>query len=97
MSKYYDTGILERMIVKKYPTIRETSDYEALTDRFMDYTQSCTIKEQRDWMDHYMGQAIKQDAHACRLASQNKQGLNSVAQMRYEAALQFIVAYDLRA
>lgn len=93
----YDARVLEGMIIKKYPTIRETADYEALSDRFMDYTQSCNIEEQRDWMDHYMSQAIKQDAHACRLAAQNKQGLNTVEQMRYEAALQYIVAYDLRA
>lgn len=97
MAKYYDAKILEMMILKRYPNIRESADYSELEDRLFDYTNACNIDEQRAWMDHYMSQAIHQDAYAVKVLSLRRENANTVEQMRYEAALQFIVAYDMKA
>ena len=93
--KAYQANILAGGIERKYPGIRETNDYCALEDRFFDYTQACDVQEQRNWMSYYMAHAIRMDAEACRLMSRGKEHWNAGVGLRKDAALQFIVAYDM--
>lgn len=88
--KYYDARVLASNILRRYSGIREMAEYEALSDRIFDHTSACDKKEHNDWMQFYMAQAIEMDAKAVRI-----QFPNSREGARFEAALQFIVAYDM--
>ena len=92
---HYNAGILAGRILRKDPGIRESAEYRAMEDRLFDYTNACDNKEQFRWMCYYMGQAIKLDNEACNLMSRGKAHWNTAAGMKHEAALLFIVAYDM--
>lgn len=93
--KCFHAGILAEAILRRYPNIREMAEYSALEDRFFDYTQACDVEEQRGWMGHYMEQAIKMDRQACELRTRGKEFWNTAEGQRFDAAIQFIVAYDM--
>lgn len=93
--RQYHAGIIAGNITRKYPHIRDTAEYRALEDRFFDYTQACTRKEQRGWMAHYMGEALNMERRARDLQARGKEYWNTAGGMLMDAALQFIVAYDM--
>ena len=93
--KFYHTGILADNILNKNPGIRETPEYRSLEDRYFDYTSACNKKEQQDWMCYYMSKAIEQDIAATHLMSRGMEHWAAAQGMKFDAALQFIVAFDL--
>ncbi len=88
-------GIIAGNIEKKFPGLRQEPDYKALEDRFFDYTQACNKEEQRGWMGHYMNEALKMEQKARRLQTLGPEHWNTAAGLIYEAAIQFLVAYDM--
>ena len=93
--KQFHAGIIAGNIERKFPHIRDTAEYRALEDRLFDYTQACNRKEQRGWMAHYMNEALKLEHKAVNLRARGKEHWNASAGMIFEAAVQFIVAYDM--
>ena len=88
-------GIIADRIVRKFPDIRKTPEYATLEDRYFDYTQACDREEQRGWMGHYMYEALRKEAEATRLKSRGSSHWAAANGMIRDAALQFIVAYDM--
>ena len=92
--KGYDAQMLVKGILGKYPKIRESSNYQTVTDRLIDYTMACDRSEQQDWMLDYMRKSIELDNEAKRMVKQG--GHDEVGKvLRFEAAVAFLVAYDL--
>lgn len=85
-TKYYDARQLASNIARKYSGIRHSAKYEAAQDRLFDYTSACDKGEQVRWMQFYMAQALKMEMQA------TKERNNEA---RYDAAVQFIAAYDM--
>ena len=93
--KQFHAGLIAGNIERKFPRIRETAEYMALEDRFFDYTQACDREEQRGWMAYYMNEALNMEQRARNLQARGKEHWNAAAGMLKDAALQFIVAYDM--
>ena len=94
--KTFWADYLADRILNKFPGIRNEADYKSLEDQYFDYTSACNEKEHQNWMAYYMNQAIKLDVEANRLrASGDRKSWSAAASMKKEAALQFIVAFDL--
>lgn len=93
--KKYHAGMIADAIDRRFPGIRETPEYDRLQDLYMDYTQACDVREQRDWMGHYMWEALKAERDARVLQSRGKDHWNTAGGKLRDAAIQFLVAYDL--
>ena len=93
--KVYHAGIIADNIIKKFPGIRDAAEYRTLEGRFFDYTSACDRDEQRGWMGHYMNQALEMEAQSRRLRARGREHWSAAAGQRWDAAIQFIVAYDL--
>lgn len=94
-AKVYDVRILQNFILKRYPDIRQTPEYDRECDLLFDYTNACDREEHRQWMNHYMSKAIRQDHEAVRLRARGRENANTAEQMRWEAALLFMAASDM--
>ena len=84
----YNADMLADIILKKYSGIRASSEYMQERNRLIDETMSCNRDEQRGWMRFYMTEAVHMDKSAPTLH------INTEA-FRHQAAVQYIVAYDL--
>ena len=77
-------------ILKNYPGIRDSVEYKGMEDYIIDRTKSCDKREQIAWMFFYMREALNKAKRAKRISDPN-----SREGVKYETAVQFIVAYDL--